>query len=185
MHAISVVTYTLIRLDFSWVAPWEGTCWALLSAITWVRNPKAGRCAGRGWGGIVVRVWSRGMALAKRVLSGEEAAMRIKQFVLYPSTRNERQAEVVDLHLLLTINRWSGSSHHMQLYWGASRFCSGTHIMRDCKLWLVNPLVKKAEITAADVCKLTLLSCYPQLFLWHFILIEGTRRTIVSLRPML
>ena len=74
-----------------------------MSAIAWVRNPKAGRSVGRGWGGIVVRVWSRGMALAKRVLSGEAAAMRIKKF-LYPSTRNERQAEVVDLHLLLTIN---------------------------------------------------------------------------------
>lgn len=73
---------------------------------------------GEVWGGIVVRVWSRGMALA-RVLSGEEAALRVKQFVLYCSTRNKRQAEVVDLHLFI-INKWLKwlKSPHAALLWG-------------------------------------------------------------------
>lgn len=57
------------------------------------------------------------MALA-RVLSGEEAALRVKQFVLYCSTRSKRQPEVVDLHLFIInkLLKWLKSPHGAVLW---------------------------------------------------------------------
>lgn len=45
-----------------------------------------------------------GVQLSQKRGQWEEAALKIKQFPLYPSTRNEGWAEVVHLHLLLTAN---------------------------------------------------------------------------------